>query len=47
MTLTVALVGAIVFAGAVAANADVNDSWITTQAKIPRGWRRIASAWPT
>ena len=34
MTLTVALVGTIVVAGAVAARADVNDSWITTKAKI-------------
>ena len=34
MTLTVALVGTIVVAGAVAASADVNDSWITTKAKI-------------
>jgi osmotically-inducible protein OsmY len=34
LTLTAALVGTIVVAGAVAANADVNDSWITTQAKI-------------
>jgi len=34
MTLTVALVGTIIVAGAVAASADVNDSWITTKAKI-------------
>jgi hyperosmotically inducible periplasmic protein len=34
MAVTVALVGAIVVAGAVAARADVNDSWITTKAKI-------------
>jgi osmotically-inducible protein OsmY len=34
MALTVALVGTIVVAGAVAARADVNDSWITTKAKI-------------
>jgi osmotically-inducible protein OsmY len=34
MALTVALVGTIVVAGAVAASADVNDSWITTKAKI-------------
>ena len=34
MTLTVALVGTIVVAGAVAASADVSDSWITTKAKI-------------
>jgi hyperosmotically inducible protein len=34
MGLTVALVGAIVVAGAVAASADVNDAWITTKAKI-------------
>src|SRR5512147_3125549 len=34
MTLTAALVGSIVVAGAVAAKADVNDSWITTKAKI-------------
>ena len=34
MTLTAALVGTIVVAGAVAASADVNDSWITTKAKI-------------
>ena len=34
MALTVALVGTIAVAGAVAANADVNDSWITTKAKI-------------
>jgi hyperosmotically inducible periplasmic protein len=32
--LTVALVGTMVVAGAVAARADVNDSWITTKAKI-------------
>lgn len=34
MALTVALAGTIVVAGAVAASADVNDSWITTKAKI-------------
>ncbi len=34
ITLTVALVGTLVAAGAVAARADVNDSWITTKAKI-------------
>ena len=34
MTLTVALVGTIVVAGALAARADVSDSWITTKAKI-------------
>ena len=34
MALTVALVGTMVVAGAVAASADVNDSWITTKAKI-------------
>ena len=34
MALTVALVGTIVVAGALAASADVNDSWITTKAKI-------------
>jgi hyperosmotically inducible protein len=34
MTLTVALVGTIVVAGALAARADVNDSWITTKAQI-------------
>ena len=34
MTLTAALVGTIVVAGAVAASADVNDPWITTKAKI-------------
>jgi len=34
MALTVALVGTIVVAGAAAASADVNDSWITTKAKI-------------
>ena len=34
MALTVALVGTIVVAGAVTASADVNDSWITTKAKI-------------
>jgi len=34
MALTVALVGTIVVAGAVAASADVSDSWITTKAKI-------------
>jgi hyperosmotically inducible periplasmic protein len=34
ITLTVALVGTLVVAGAVAARADVNDSWITTKAKI-------------
>lgn len=34
MSLTVALVGTIVVAGALAASADVNDSWITTKAKI-------------
>ena len=34
MALTVALVGTIVAAGAVAARADVSDSWITTKAKI-------------
>ena len=34
MTLTAALVGSIVVAGGVAASADVNDSWITTKAKI-------------
>ena len=34
MTLTVALVGTIVVAGAVAARADVSDSWITTKAQI-------------
>jgi hyperosmotically inducible protein len=34
MILTVALVGTVVAAGALAARADVNDSWITTKAKI-------------
>ena len=34
MVLTVALVGTMVVAGTVAASADVNDSWITTKAKI-------------
>lgn len=34
ITLTVALVGTLVAAGAVAARADVNDTWITTKAKI-------------
>ena len=34
IALTIALVGAIVVAGAVAARADVKDSWITTKAKI-------------
>jgi osmotically-inducible protein OsmY len=34
MTLTVALVGTIVVTGAAAVSADVNDSWITTKAKI-------------
>jgi len=34
MALTVALVGTIVVAGAAAASADVNDSWITTKTKI-------------
>ncbi len=34
IALTVALVGTIVVAGALAASADVNDSWITTKAKI-------------
>jgi osmotically-inducible protein OsmY len=34
LALTVALVGTIVVAGAVAARADVTDSWITTKAKI-------------
>ena len=34
MTLTVALVGTIVVACALAARADVSDSWITTKAKI-------------
>jgi len=34
MALTVALVGTIVVAGALAASADVNDAWITTKAKI-------------
>ena len=34
MTLTVALVGTIIVAGALGARADVNDSWITTKAKI-------------
>jgi hyperosmotically inducible protein len=34
MALTVALVGTLVVAGAVAARADVNDSWITTKATI-------------
>jgi osmotically-inducible protein OsmY len=34
MTLTVALVGTIIVAGALAARADVNDSWITTKAQI-------------
>lgn len=34
MTLTVALVGTIVVAAAVVASAGVNDSWITTKAKI-------------
>jgi hyperosmotically inducible periplasmic protein len=34
ITLTVALVGTLVVAGAVAARADVSDSWITTKAKI-------------
>lgn len=34
VALTVALVGTIVAVGAVAASASVNDSWITTKAKI-------------
>jgi osmotically-inducible protein OsmY len=34
MTVTVALVGTLVVAGALAARADVSDSWITTKAKI-------------
>jgi hyperosmotically inducible protein len=34
MTLTVALVGTIIVAGALAARADVSDSWITTKAQI-------------
>jgi hyperosmotically inducible periplasmic protein len=34
MAVTVALVGTIVVAGAVAARADIKDSWITTKAKI-------------
>ena len=34
IALMAALVGGIVLAGAVAARADVNDSWITTKAKI-------------
>ena len=34
IVLTVALVGACVFASAVAARADIKDSWITTKAKI-------------
>ena len=34
IALTVSLVGALVVAGAVAARADVKDSWITTKAKI-------------
>ena len=34
MALTVALVGTIVVAGAMAASADISDSWITTKAKI-------------
>jgi len=34
MALTVALLGTIAVAGAVAASADVNDSWITTKATI-------------
>ena len=34
IALTVALVGAIVVASAVAARADIKDSWITTKAKI-------------
>lgn len=34
MTLGAALVGTIVVAGAVAASADVSDTWITTKAKI-------------
>ena len=34
IALTAALVGTIVVAGAVAASADVSDSWITTKAKI-------------
>ena len=34
MAVTVALVGTFVVAGALAASADVNDSWITTKAKI-------------
>ena len=34
MAVTVALVGLFVAAGALAASADVNDSWITTKAKI-------------
>jgi hyperosmotically inducible protein len=34
MALTVALVGTIVVGGALVASADVNDSWITTKAKI-------------
>jgi hyperosmotically inducible protein len=34
IVLTVALVGTIVVAGAASARADVNDSWITTKAKI-------------
>ena len=34
IAVTVALVGSMVVAGAVAARADVKDSWITTKAKI-------------
>ena len=34
IAVTVALVGAMVVASAVAARADVKDSWITTKAKI-------------
>ena len=34
IAVTVALVGAMVVAGAVAARADVKDSWITTKSKI-------------
>jgi hyperosmotically inducible protein len=34
LTLTVALVGTLVVAGALAARADVSDSWITTKAQI-------------
>ena len=34
MTLTVALVGTLIVAGALVAGADVNDAWITTKAQI-------------